>query len=420
MTESWTNQTVQFQTISKAAPALDNQIYWTDASTSSLYTWAGSTYSADQPPNAMWRLAADGNGGGEWSEVEQQDFREFSSLVRPVGAAFTQGNSVGYALGGATTPPMDDESTASGSMGNALTGLVSYNLETGQWANSSSAAYGGYGTSLNALAEFVPFGPDGLLLFLGGAESPVEATNETIQQMSLDTVTLYDPASNTWYTQTTSGDRPPTMQSACSVGVQGPNNTYEIFIYGGSSDQLEGTSPDVTVLSLPGFVFVQGESGTPRSDHACAVVGRGRRQMLSVGGVDGTNRTYTAPSTADPWAQGLGIYDMTAMRWTASYDPGAAAYDSPAAVKQWYAGGGQQGVRWDDSGLEALMLNGSTQTGAPQQSPSKSAHGSKNQTGAIAGGVVGGVALLALLAGLAFWLRRRRRQRQRQNPGGTR
>ena len=31
----------------------------------------------------------------------------------------------------------------------------------------------------------------------------------------------------------------------------------------------------------------------------------------------------------DPWPQGLGIFDMSAMEWKANYDPEAKAYVSP-------------------------------------------------------------------------------------------
>ncbi len=73
------------------------------------------------------------------------------------------------------------------------------------------------------------------------------------------------------------------------------------FLYGGVSDQIRDTSSEVYVLSLPGFVFFKGPTDAPpRSDHQCAIVGQGRRQMLSMGGVDGENRTFTAPTTADP------------------------------------------------------------------------------------------------------------------------
>ncbi|CAJ2512891.1 Uu.00g010100.m01.CDS01 [Anthostomella pinea] len=413
--ESWTNETVELRSIPKTAPLLSKQIHWTDPSTSSFYTWGGMSNTGSPPSNELWRLAADGEGGGAWSPVSQQDYRDFSQLTRPMGAAFAQSGDVGYALGGVATS-LTDSDIHKENPGYALTGLVSYNFQTGTWTNTSSAHYGGYGTSLNARAEYVPLGPNGLLLFLGGAETPVDATNETIVQVTWNSLTMVDPVTGEWFTQGTTGVRPPTTESACSVGALGPNGTYEIFIYGGVSDQLSSTSSDVHILSLPGFNFFKAntEDGTPRSDHGCAVVGR--RQMLSVGGVDGANRTYTPPTTADPWAQGLGIFDMTALQWTDSFDPNAAAYDTPDTVKDWYAAGGLNGVQWAAPALQALFVNGSTSalSNTTDGNITDASATTGTPTSTIVGGAVGGAVGAAFLGMATFFLMRRRRQRQQK------
>ncbi|KAI1495891.1 hypothetical protein F5X99DRAFT_425530 [Biscogniauxia marginata] len=411
--KSWTNDTVELRTIPKKAPLLNKQIYWTDLSTNSLYTWGGTSRAGLPPIDEVWRFSADGKGGGEWSQVSQQDYVDFSKLARPAGSAFTQSQDIGYALGGEATSTTDS-TIQKKTPGYALPGLVSYDFRTGQWANSSSASYGGYGTSLNARAEYVPYGSNGLLLFLGGAETPVDATNETIVQLNWNTVTLYDPTTQKWYQQGTTGMRPPTVEGACSVGIRGPNNTYEIFIYGGMSDQIRATSSDVHVLSLPGFVFFKSPSnGTPRSDHGCVVVGKGKRQLLSVGGVDGEFRNYTSPTTADPWKQGLGIYDMSEMRWTSSFDPKAADYESPAVVRDWYVNGGLQSVRWDDDELKDLFVNSSTSYAGDGDSSSDSrVTNSTTPTSAIIGGAVGGVVGAIAISIMAIWMTKRRHRRR--------
>ncbi|KAI8629550.1 hypothetical protein F5Y19DRAFT_85730 [Xylariaceae sp. FL1651] len=405
--QSWTNETVEIRSIPKAAPRLSKQIHWTDASTSSLYTWGGFTADNTTPSHELWRFAADGSGGGAWSQVAQQDFLTFSKLKSPFGAAFTQTKDVGYAFGGAVTQS-SDSSVHKPLPGYALPGLVSYNFRTGEWGNSSTSFYGGYGTSLNARSEFVPFGPNGLLVFLGGAETPVDATNETIVEVNWNSITMVDPVTQQWYRQTTSGTKPPTVESHCSVGVQGPNGTYEIYIYGGVSDQIRDTSPDVHVLSLPGFVFFEGPSqGPPRSDHGCAVVGKGQRQMLSVGGIDGENRTFTAPTTADPWTYGIGVLDMTELQWTNSYDPDAPAYDSPTVVKDWYSAGNLEKMHWDNADLEMLFMNTPS---APTPTPSQ-VKSETSATGAIVGGAVGGAIGIAAIGMMSFLFMKRRRSR---------
>lgn len=210
---------------------MDQQIYWTDTPINTFYTWGGKAVGSAAPPaNELWLFNADtGTGGGTWSQVPQGDFRDFAKLKRPVGAAFTQAGHVGYALGGQVTSKTDP-SIQKEDPGYALPSIVSFDFQTNNWTNVSTAGYQGYGsgTRLNGRAEYVPFGPNGLLLFLGGAESPVDATDESIAQVSWNVLWLYDPVTRKWYSQATTGKLPPQMERACSVGVEGPNNTYEM------------------------------------------------------------------------------------------------------------------------------------------------------------------------------------------------
>ena len=39
----------------------------------------------------------------------------------------------------------------------------------------------------------------------------------------------------------------------------------------------------------------------------------------------------------DPFPQGLGIFDMTALKWKGSYDDKAAEYHSPEPVQVFYS-----------------------------------------------------------------------------------
>jgi len=175
------------------------------------------------------------------------------------------------------------------------------------------------------------------------------------------------------------------------------------------SDQIRTTSSDVTVLSLPGFVFFKGPKHAPRrSDHQCAVVGKGKRQMISVGGVDGENRTYTAPTTADPWTYGIGILDMTELEWRDSYNPDTAAYDSPKVVKEWYEAGYLQSMNWDNEELRQLMMNQSNAVPSPAANKLEN---KSDSNAAIVGGAVGGIAGAAALGALSFFFMKRRRTR---------
>ncbi|KAI2629353.1 hypothetical protein GGS21DRAFT_492277 [Xylaria nigripes] len=417
LAKSWTNETVKIQSIPKSSPGLSRQTHWIDASTKSLYTWGGFTLNGSSPSRELWQLMTNGAGGGTWSQVTQRDYLAFSKLKGTFGTAFTQSKDAGYAFGGAVMHSSDG-SIDKESPGYATPGLVSYNFHTGEWVNSSTSSYGGYGTSINARAEFVPFGPNGLLLFLGGAETPVDATNETIVEVNWNSITMVDPVTNQWYKQSTSGTKPPTVESHCSVGVPGPNGTYEIFMYGGISGQLSGATSEVYVLSLPGFVFFEGPKDAPsRSDHQCAIVGKGQRQMLSQGGINGENRTYTGTPTADPWKYGIGVLDMTELRWTDSYNPDAPDYDSPAQVKNWYEAGNLQRMTWDSKEVADLFLKEPSH--APMTVPTQrvSASSSTGQIAGIAIGCVFGVAAIGILA--YFLIRRNRRMRSRPDTSNS-
>lgn len=122
-------------------------------------------------------------------------------------------------------------------------------------------------------------------------------------------------------------------------------------MYGGFGSQ--GVLSDVYVLTIPGFNFfkARGDS-TPRFDQACVAVGRG--QVLSIGGLAKIvpREGWTDP---DPWPNGLGVFDITEMRWKDGYEADGAAYESSEMVKQWYNEGGRDNVSWSSEDVKVLF-----------------------------------------------------------------
>jgi len=62
--------------------------------------------------------------------------------------------------------------------------------------------------------------------------------------------------------------------------------------------------------------------------------------MLVIGGIDPTHNESDGSfweGGADPWTHGLGLFDMSALSWTTSYNASAKDYEQPAMVKQYYA-----------------------------------------------------------------------------------
>ena len=258
-----------------------------------------------------------------------------------------------------------------------------------------------------------PFGStDGLNVFFGGGiGTPLEPLLGIYSSNLLDFrhIYLYDPTTKTFYNQTATGTFiPEPRYGFCSVGTPGFNGSYDIFIYGGynpslSVDGMMRASDAVYVLSLPGFAWFKADL-TPTMTRflpTCDIVGPGGNQMMVVGGID-PNGNISAP---DPWTNGINIFDLSAMRWKNSYEPKNGLYESPSVVKDWYTQNGPY-PKWDP-GVEDLFVKPSI-SNVPGSSKSQS--GEKVNTSAIAGGATGGIAFLAVITAVVYYILRSRRE----------
>ncbi|KAI4229611.1 MAG: hypothetical protein LQ349_006367 [Xanthoria aureola] len=164
----------------------------------------------------------------------------------------------------------------------------------------------------------------------------------------------------------------------------------------------------IYVLSLPAFAWFKADypAQHPRIGQTCHLVGK--RQVLSMGGRDPTD-VYNDTTSADPFLQGLGIFDLPTMQWSDGYNAVAEPYETPTVVKAWYAANGRSTGTWDSPATQRLFLQETSSTGERGASPSSPEKSGSSSTGAIVGGVVGGIAALCLLIGLVWWLRRRRK-----------
>jgi hypothetical protein len=198
-------------------------------------------------------------------------------------------------------------------------------------------------------------------------------------------------------------------------------------MYGGITTADYKASGDVYILSLPGFVFFKAtpsSSSTKRAEHACILAGN--RQMLSVGGIDVDLSFPEIFFDPDPWKNGLGVLDLTALTWNTRYDATARPYESPKVVRQWYAKGGLASVKWTSDTVRGLFAQtappGTTSnptkpptddrpsTGTPDPQDPGNGGGSStsdNNTARLIGSVVGGVVGLIMLGIIVWWLWRR-------------
>ena len=304
-----------------------------------------------------------------------------------------------------------------------MSSQVFSNISSETGATSPSGHPGEYGAM-----QYVPsFGSNGVFVVMGGWDG-----NSLID---FGHVLVFDPASGSWYNQTTTGNKPAPRYSICTAGAASTNGTYEIFVYAGDSGQNGASSvplDTVNILSLPSFNWFSAAYNpqNPRSGHTCESVGGS--QIVIIGGKDanppvesGVPSAESTLSTPDPFAQGLAIFDLQTLEFAAEYKAGGGAvYEPNQVIKQFYAQGSYsenlvEGVaqlmketHFPSATSSNSTASNSTLTIPPSSSSSsssKSPH--SNHIGAIAGGVVGGLLGIALMIALVLWLSRRRRRR---------
>lgn len=147
--------------------------------------------------------------------------------------------------------------------------------------------------------------------------------------------------------------------------------------------------------------------------------------MITVGG-------NTPGMTCDWELKGVAVWDLTALTWGSVFLADAPDFQVPHKVLAITGGDGngnatkhEPALGWTDQGLKTVFATrsknavsgnssaGNTTSGTTSSGNTSSSPNSKSKTniGAIAGGVVGGIGGLAVIAFIAFCLRRRYRKR---------
>lgn len=227
MTQPWSNSSVHITTIPKTTRAFQSGALWANASGQVFYSYDGGISLAnDQAPSVPANELLACTSGGLWTRAVTTG--NFSTLRRIQEGTYASGNGLGFALGGYRSPAtiQSGESLPEGLPYDKdyQAGMVVYNTSSQVWYNVSAGGYYN-GKTANGAAHFVPnFGPAGLLLAFGGA-----TPNGTI--LPLDRISVYEPTSQEWRLQQTTGDIPLAVQNACAVGAAGDNGTYEVSLW---------------------------------------------------------------------------------------------------------------------------------------------------------------------------------------------
>lgn len=202
------------------------------------------------------------------------------------------------------------------------------NLGNANWTNATLPSY--IPPRANAELVWVPVSDSGVLVAIGGVVQPAEfwsntglnssqkAESKRVSPSYMETLSLYDIESGTWYLQNTTGDIPGQLTQFCSVLASAEDgSSHNIYIYGGYSglDPTEIPSDDVYILSLPSFKWIKAYSGTDthgRSGHRCLKVYPD--QMVSVGGA----RTGQTQCLED----GVMVnFNLNTLKFEERYDP---------------------------------------------------------------------------------------------------
>jgi hypothetical protein len=228
LSRSWSTSSIIINAFNKP-PGLGNfkhEALWWIPDISSFVVFGGTPYTTITDPyttitNSVWSLTPDGNGAGTWSEeIFPRDF--WQSVTWPCYGSIAASSTTGYILGGYAQY---------GNTLGAITGMFALDLEDlGISTNiTTDVQYSSSGMSTDGAAQFVPFfGRAGILVLLGG-NAPLSSfdTNSLLKPMS--NITIYDPSSKLWYSQTATGDVPASRRDVCIVGAQSTNSsTFEM------------------------------------------------------------------------------------------------------------------------------------------------------------------------------------------------
>ena len=228
LSQNWTNATVVFQSTPKpgGVPILDGPSLWYHDQEDILYagfTGANTSFNSeprDLPPLSLWTFKPDGAGNGAWNEIIHANSSVWGSLTRPEHPLQAQDSNSAWILGGNIL--LHENSTLIGES------IVHVNMASRTFENSTVKCCNATNGIAGGAMQYVPsFGPDGLFVILGGVN---KGNSGDYAQNLIDfaTVSVFDPAKQEWWAQTTTGSEPSPRIQFCTAGINSTNGTYEM------------------------------------------------------------------------------------------------------------------------------------------------------------------------------------------------
>ena len=226
LSQNWTNATVVFQSIPKldGVPDLDGPSLWYHDEQDVLYTGFTGTNTSfgaqrNLPPLSLWMLTPDGVGGGAWQEIINASSPVWNSMTRPRYPLQAHGSNNAWILGGNNLP--SERPTPIGES------MVQFNMTSWAFENSTVRCCNASNGIAGGAMQFVPsFGPEGIFVVLGGVNG--DTVGKAHDLIGFTTVSVFDPAKQEWWNQTTTGSEPSPRIQFCTAGTNSTNGTYEM------------------------------------------------------------------------------------------------------------------------------------------------------------------------------------------------
>lgn len=178
----------------------------------------------DAIPLSLWSLKPDGIGSGTWKEEIGSDDPAFDHLTRPVKGYQAYGGESALVLGGVSNS-QSDEKTKDAEGDIPLPGLMTLNMTTKAFINSSAKSFNGKEEGDLGQMHYVPsFGPNGLFMIMGGSKIPENDTHT----VDFSNIWVYEPVTTRWFNQTATGNIPEPRRGFCIAGLNSTNGTYEM------------------------------------------------------------------------------------------------------------------------------------------------------------------------------------------------
>ena len=110
----------------------------------------------------------------------------------------------------------------------ALGGMVQFNMADRSFANISIPCCNATDGIKKGAVHYVPsFGPKGVMLAMGG-QNDAHRTDGFASLIDFTVVSVFDPVSQQWWNQTTTGIPPSPRINFCAAGIPSTNDTYEM------------------------------------------------------------------------------------------------------------------------------------------------------------------------------------------------